>query len=932
METIVALDIETTGLSPREDSIIEIGAVRFNGNRIEAEWSSLINPGCRIPPAITQLTGITDQMVLRAPFIQEMVQELQEFVGDAPILGQNIQFDMAFIHRLNILQDNRLMDTYEIASVLLPTSSRYGLGSLAYSLGIPVPISHRALDDAQTTRAVYLKLFEEALKLPLHLLAEIVRLGEGIDWHGYYPFRLALRERTSEVISPDVVKHRYDGPIFSDHEIKSAPPLKPIHEPKPLDIEEVSALLEPGGVFAKHFPQFEYRSQQVEMLRVVGKALSEEHHLLVEAGTGTGKSMAYLIPAAIFATQNNQRVVISTNTINLQDQLINKDIPDLCEALGIELRATIVKGRGNYLCPRRLESMRHHGPETPEEMRVLGKVLVWLQSTITGDRSEINLNGVVETSVWSRLSAEDEGCTTANCLKRTGGICPFYRVRQAAHSAHILIVNHALLLADVATGNRVLPDYEYLIIDEAHHIEDATTDALSFEINYRFLERTLRTLGSKNSGVFGWMVNATENVLTPSDHAALNQLIDQATTLAFRLENISRDFFATINDFLADQRDGRGLGRYSQQVRILEATRVQPAWMQVESAWEETQQTLQPLVETLANISKTLADVLDRLAEEDEELYGSLTNIYRILQEFNEHVERLVFKPVEEQIYWAEIQPNSYHPSLHAAPLYIGNLMERYLWYEKKAVILTSATLTTAGEFDYLRSRLKADEADELAVGSPFDYENATLLYLVNDIPEPSDRNGHQRAINAGLTRLCIATGGRTLVLFTSYDQLKRTSQAITSPLAREGIMVFEQGDGASRHALLESFRNNERAVLLGTSSFWEGVDVPGEALSVLVIAKLPFGVPSDPIIAARSETFEDPFSQYSIPEAILRFRQGFGRLIRTQQDRGVVVIFDRRLITKRYGRTFLESLPVCTQRSSPLADLPKAATSWLNI
>jgi ATP-dependent DNA helicase DinG len=245
---------------------------------------------------------------------------------------------------------------------------------------------------------------------------------------------------------------------------------------------------------------------------------------------------------------------------------------------------------------------------------------------------------------------------------------------------------------------------------------------------------------------------------------------------------------------------------------------------------------------------------------------------------------------------------------------------------------VTSATLTASGRFDYLRARLNAADAEELALGSPFDFETAALLYLVNDIPEPTDRFGYQRALEQGLVALCRATGGRALVLFTSYAQLKSTSQAIGPVLAEQDIQVYEQGEGASPHALLETFRNSDKAVLLGTRAFWEGVDVPGEALSVLVIAKLPFDVPSDPIVAARAETFEDSFNQYSLPEAILRFRQGFGRLIRTQSDRGVVAVLDRRILTKRYGRAFLESLPTCNVKAGPLAQLPRLAAQWLNL
>ncbi len=250
---------------------------------------------------------------------------------------------------------------------------------------------------------------------------------------------------------------------------------------------------------------------------------------------------------------------------------------------------------------------------------------------------------------------------------------------------------------------------------------------------------------------------------------------------------------------------------------------------------------------------------------------------------------------------------------------------------KKASVILTSATLTTHGEFEYLRSRLNADEADELSVGSPFDYETAALLYLVNDIPEPND-SAYQRAVEQTLIQLAKSTSGRMLALFTSYAQLKRTSQAISHELGRSGIEIYEQGEGASSNTLVENFRNAEKAVLLGTRAFWEGVDIPGEALSVLVIVKLPFDVPSDPIIAARSETFEDPFNEYSIPEAILRFRQGFGRLIRTQFDRGVVAVLDRRLLTKKYGRLFIESLPDCHKQAGSMRDLPAAASRWLNL
>jgi DNA polymerase-3 subunit epsilon/ATP-dependent DNA helicase DinG len=259
----------------------------------------------------------------------------------------------------------------------------------------------------------------------------------------------------------------------------------------------------------------------------------------------------------------------------------------------------------------------------------------------------------------------------------------------------------------------------------------------------------------------------------------------------------------------------------------------------------------------------------------------------------------------------------------------VGPLVEKHLWHEKASVVLTSATMTAHGEFQYVRNTLSADEAEELTLGSPFDYESSTLLYIPNDLPEPNGQ-GYQQAVDRGILQLDKATGGRMLVLFTSYTALKKTSQAITRTLAQDEIYVFEQGEGASPNALLESFKTTDRAVLLGTRAFWEGVDVPGDALSVLVLTKLPFDVPSDPLIGARSELYEDPFNEYYLPEAILKFRQGFGRLIRTASDRGVVAVFDRRVLTKQYGRLFLESLPQCTSRQGPMLNLPKMASQWL--
>lgn len=931
MPSLVALDIETTGLDPQKDAVIEIAAVRFNGSRIEAEWETLINPQRPIPPAITALTGINNDMVRNAPPIRAVLHELADFIGDSPVVGHNIRFDLAFLQRQGILPLVEAIDTYEMAAVLLPTASRYNLGSLGQILGILIPNSHRALDDARLAHAVFMQLYERALNLPVELLAEIVRHSEPLEWDAGWIFQQIMRARSRQPIQArQTHQQNYEGLFAVEHRL--APPLTLVETPRPLDEDEVAAILEPGGLFSRYFDQFEYRSQQVEMLRAVTRALSSGQHLMVEAGTGTGKSFAYLIPAALWAIQNNTRVVISTNTITLQEQLINKDIPDLRDALNLDLRATVLKGRSNYLCPRRLEILRQKGPETPEEMRVLAKVLVWLHEGGRGDRSEINLNGPAEREVWMRLSAEDEGCKAEVCVSRMGGACPFYQSRQQALSAHLIIVNHALLLSDVVSGSRVLPEYQYLIVDEGHHIEAASTSALSYRVNQHDLTRLVNELGGLSSGVLGRLINLLKDILRPSDFALLTKTFQRATDLAMRLDFDFKQFFASIEAFMEQCREGKPVSPYGQQVRILPSTRKLPAWTEVEICWDSAGETLALLLNLIAELYKNISEGVERLSEEIEDTLASLASIHRRLSEAQAYLNGLVNQPDPAAIYWAEISPNNNRLSLQIAPLHIGPLMEKHLWHEKNSIILTSATLTAEGEFTYLRSRLNADEADELVLGSPFDYENAALLYIANDIPEPTDANGYQRAVEQTLIRLARATGGRMLVLFTSYAQLRRTSQAITPPLLEAGIQVYEQGEGASTNLLLETFRESEKAVLLGTRAFWEGVDIPGEALSVLVIVKLPFDVPSDPIIAARSETFDDPFNEYQLPEAILRFRQGFGRLIRTQSDRGVVVILDRRILSKQYGKAFMESLPPCTLRKGSLHDLPAIAARWLNM
>ena len=924
MTTFVALDLETTGLDPKADEIIDIGAVRFTTRRIEDEFATLIRPSGHISGFITRLTGITDAMVARAPRLDDVLDDLADFLGNAVIVGHNIRFDLGFLEAAGMVFTNEVVDTYELASVLMPSASRYGLGALGHALGIPFQATHRALDDARVNARLYLRLAEMIADLPLPLIARIVEMGVDAAWLGTWPFQQVLMQRTRAGERPP----KSTPPLWHPEPLQVAPGTRESAAEGGLDVDAITALLEPGGALEQRFPQFEHRQHQVQMAQAVSQAFDRRRHLIVEAGTGTGKSLAYLLPAAAFALQHNTRVVISTNTKNLQDQLIQKDIPLVQAALGKPLQAAVLKGRANYLCPHRLHALLNKRQKTPEEARVLAKVLVWLHQGGRGDRAEINLRGAAENAVWQRISADAPACTADNCMRYSSGQCPFQRARLAAEHAHLLVVNHALLLSDAATGNRVLPEYNYLIVDEAHHLEGALTHALGFEITREDLRRMLSELGGPRAGLLGALASQARGWPREVREELLGN-IDEITNRAFVLQEALNDTFHALADFMEEAREGRPLGQYAQQVRITPAVRNQPLWESVELAWDDAARALANLTHALRSLREALASGNVPSDDKTFDLANELANIRQRLEESGHLLHHLIAAPEDNMVYWAELRPRGRWLALHGAPLEVGEGIRKHIWEKKETVVLTSATLTTGGEMDYLRQRLAAEDADELILGSPFDYEHAALLYVVNDIPEPN-RPGYQQAVERTLTDLAKATRGRMMALFTSYAQLQRTARAIRPALEEVGLAVYEQGGGASPHALLEDFRTSDGAVLLGTRSFWEGVDIPGEALSVLVIVKLPFAVPSDPLVAARAETFEDPFNEYQLPEAILAFRQGFGRLIRTKTDRGVVVVLDRRLLSRRYGQVFLDSLPPCTRHQGPMHRLPAVASRWL--
>ena len=954
--TFVALDLETTGLDKDRDAIIEFGAVKFQDGLPIDRYSTLINPGRPIPFEITQLTGITDRDIVGKPRFDQVVSAIMRFVGGAPVVGHNVSFDLGFLRGQGLLTENTGIDTWELATIVLPSLTGYSLGVLADRFGLSMAAQHRALQDAERTGLLFVKLCDLAAKLPRAILLEINRLARESFWSLADVFRDALAAAGGfrGANAPIGLEQLAPGsPLLQT--TRPPEPLMPAERPEPVAVAELGAMLRPGGAFSQAFPGYEFRPPQVQMLEAVGQAFNQGHHLMAEAGTGTGKSVAYLLPAIAFAVKNGTRVVVSTNTINLQDQLFKKDLPDLERILGdawhteTPFRATLLKGRSNYLCPRRFSGLKARANLTDDELRVIARVLVWLPTTTSGDQGELALPQPSDRGVWSQISAENEGCTLDRCQREAGGRCFFYRARKQAEASHVVVVNHALLMADAATENRVLPEYHHLIVDEAHHLEDAVTDQLSFRADSGLVAQTLAVIHPRGgraaqggaaaqggpatqgrvraSGLLADIEETIRNRQVPAELAAVvrNQIV-RAQSECDAVHLFLEDFWKVMEEVVQAFRPQADNSDYDLRIRVTAAIRSQPAWVEVEVSWENVGVTWQTLLKRVSALSEGLTDLVKGgfAPEGTGELVEGLNAARDRLAELHGEMDAWVMQPDTNKVCWIEAGANSGRSrriALRSAPLHIGPLVQEHVLFHNETVVLTSATMRTAGSFDYIRDRLHAQEADTVTVGSPFDYKASTLLYLPGDLPEPNAPN-FQAIVDQALVGLAKALGGRMLALFTSYAQLRRSSQAIVPALTEAGIAVLSQGSGGSRHQLLETFKTSNRTILLGTRSFWEGVDVIGPALSALVLVRLPFAVPTDPMVAARSETFDDPFYHYQVPDAILRFRQGFGRLIRSKSDRGVVVVLDKRVQSKGYGRLFLESLPECTIQKGPLDEL----------
>lgn len=707
--------------------------------------------------------------------------------------------------------------------------------------------------------------------------------------------------------------------------------------------EALSILLEDGPL-SRVLKGYEPREQQRQMLLNVLQAYENNEITLVEAGTGTGKSLAYLIPAVLWALRYKERTVISTHTIPLQEQLIHKDIPLLLKALKVDVKAVLVKGMGNYLCLRKLDAIKQEFLLfPPAEVKELETLEAWSQNTCDGSRSSLAF--VPSSSVWEKVGAEYDTCNRRECpfFKK----CFYFKARKQAEDAQILVINHHLLCSDLVKRREkeeketqtILPDYTRVVLDEIHHLEDIATDFFASQVSLTEIYRTLYRLTAdrqlSSTGKFALVIQSLLDVYRKDPPTEVSTLLKNLTqelpSLRWDLWHEAQAAFEAFGNLAV------GLQRSSRQeqgdvmpgdakLRLLPLHQTHPDWTnQIQPKTQNFIEMATKFVEGLLNIEKAIRDLQNEKLNEKmtihlfeiQALASRLTKASEILKNY--------LKPEipVNKVRWIEVQSNQKGKNIKLidADLDVSTALAHDLFNKFPTIVLCSATMTTNQSFQYIRSRLGLKpnlvkgEVTEHIYASPFDYEKQAILAVPTDIPHPSHVDFIKES-SEHIWKAIQASKGNAFVLFTSYSMLKSCYERLIDRLKEGNYHALKQGDN-NRQTLLNQFKSKDRSVLFGTDSFWEGVDVAGEALRCVILVKLPFKVPSEPVIQARTEAITaeggDPFFDYSLPNAVVKFKQGFGRLIRNRNDRGCVLCLDNRILNKGYGKLFLKSLPECS-------------------
>lgn len=918
----VVLDLETSGTDPKKDDIIEVAMVRYENGKEVDRYESLIRIDYSLSKIISIITGITDNDLQERGKDREVVfKKIESMLSGAYLVAHNTKFDAGFLEAKKIkMKVLGFLDTIPLAQIMIPSAASYSLESLSDDLNITHVNKHRAMGDVEATLSLFLHLCESIEQLPMQALKEIQSHCEGSTWEGAAVFA-DLQSTSPKAMVPNAEALSIQS---SSNGIRKA-----------LEVDEI---LKEGGILHQFWDDYEPRLQQEEMSRAVLDAFEREYHLICEAPTGVGKSLAYLIPAAAMAIRNKSKVVISTNTINLQEQLYEKDIPLLKRIYhhGIQndgVRAALLKGRNHYLCLRRLAKFKSKRQFSDDEIVLLIKILVWQATSVSGDSGEIHLTRN-DKLIWDfELCADKKYCSPQKC--KPYGDCYLHRARKKAEEADIVIVNHALLCADLESGGGLLPEYNYLVIDEAHNFEESATDAFGMNLKQENFSLPLKVVRDFLEA----FKRQYQDTLFSSQMSGeqSNQLLEGMEDLQSSVDNLFTLIAYFVNRHVKDT-------GYVENLLIDQVLMGMEEWLNLSVTADEVLTKLQIWLKDLRSFADLLLLNGNEHSEQNEMAMEILQESELIQDQVSAMKHFFTDNVASDYIRWmsADLQGVV---SINLAPYRPGVMLKNLLYNQKKSIILTSATLGVRLQqrgydapeqhpFTYLRTLLDLDEKfEELIIDSPFDFEAQTFVLVPTDaLPISSLKSVQQLA--PFFADLIKKVGGSMMTLFTSYRMIETLYMDLMEPLKNEGVKLLAQRLSGGRNKIMKAYMNDPaHSVLFGTSSFWEGVDIKGDALSTLVIHKLPFDVPTDPVCKARGQLFNNGFYEYSVPRAILKFRQGFGRLIRSKKDYGVMVVLDNRVIEKDYGKLFLEALPEnVTLERMKLAEIPDQVKQWLDL
>lgn len=890
-ERFVAIDVETTGLE-KDARIIEIALVAVNDGKVVDHFQSFVRPPEAIPREITQLTGITNRMVADAPVWKDIEDEVLAFIDDRLLVAHNAEFDRSrLIYEVGRTLSNDWLDTHDLAKLFLPNLTSYKLVAIASHLNIEDSAHHRAYNDALVCAAVAVRLLANAHRIDPFTLSDMAALFA--DKRGALPRLLnALCDQSS----------RTDEPIDDDDWLASEDELT--SEPA-LSFEDASDFFEPGGILSQNFPQYEPRPQQQEMLEAICRAFKKERHCIVEAGTGTGKSFAYLIPALLWGYEHNTRVVVSTATIALQEQLYQSDIPFLRKLLDYPFAATITKGRTNYLCKRRfVNAIRQAETLTWNERLFYASLIYWQTFDDSGDREHLNLNKM-ENQFWLSIAATSDTCFGNRCPAYRD--CFYFGNKRQAENSQLIIVNHSLLLQDARLDGGVLPSHDHVIIDEAHHLENEASRQFTDELDFELVRKSLVAM-TRSAGLFKRIQSQSgKSTELAFDYPEIERTLSQAHKEC----NEAVDQLSSLINTACELPELANIG----ERRITDKVRRSDWWLMLAD-------TLTRLLNQLRTVVLHLNRLLARIRDADdlEAVARELHFATEGIEKATALLEQFLSGSDEDFVYWAKSHRAGWGNNLmfYAARIDIMPLLRDKLFSQHSSVILTSATLAINHDLDYTAKKylLDADEYEACVCESPFHHDTQSLIAIPTDHPDYSKVSdiAYSQNVANDLAQLIPAVNGDMLVLFTSYAMLNRVYFMLKKNRDLRNCTILGHGQDGSRSSIIERMQKERHTVVLGAASFWEGVDVPGEHLRTVVIVKLPFAPPSQPLESARAERLQaagkNAFAHLSLPQAILRFRQGCGRLLRSAQDWGAIVILDNRVISKSYGKQFIGSLP----------------------